>query len=608
MSWHEQSTTWRSGAWSLELRDDELAEVRFDGGRVLRSIRAVARDRDWNTPTLAVDGVERAGAALTLAVHTEGYGARLHGTVRAEASGSRLVVSLDLVSDTEYWTNRVGLVVLHRPQTAGRLLRVRHSDGTSETTAFPVAISPHQPVLDIAGLSWSDDGIETDVRFAGDVFEMEDQRNWTDASYKTYNRPLALPFPYRLAAGERVRQRVELLAVADGSRRARGDDTTIVLAVDGTVPDIAVGAATAPTPAQAPPPQPVGSAVLVELDLASANWPAALERAAVAGLPLDVRIVLTDGPDTDAADTDAPDAEAPEGIAMDAQPRDALADAVAALRRHRVARVTAFQPSGDARHVSDEAAIARLRDAMASAGVPVPVVGGARSHFTELNRERHRLPTDLDGIVFSVTPLFHSLRTEQLIESLAMQRLVARQAVAESNGTPVHIGPITLRPHFNDVATTPPPRPVGDDLAEGYGPELLDLTDPRQDSRELAAWTIASAAALAVPGVATLTYFEEWGARGIRTAFGEERPVAAALRMLASLSGAPLQTGDSPDGLVWAVGGEQTVLVANLDSRERTVEVRTTNGWSTVSVPAGGWSVLPSAPGTTAMPGAATDA
>ena len=36
----------------------------------------------------------------------------------------------------------------------------------------------------------------------GDTFEMEDQRNWSDASYKTYVRPLALPWPYVLPAGK----------------------------------------------------------------------------------------------------------------------------------------------------------------------------------------------------------------------------------------------------------------------------------------------------------------------------------------------------------------------------------------------------------------------
>jgi D-apionolactonase len=39
---------------------------------------------------------------------------------------------------------------------------------------------------------------------------MEDQRNWTDASFKTYSTPLELPFPVEVAAGERIFQRVVL--------------------------------------------------------------------------------------------------------------------------------------------------------------------------------------------------------------------------------------------------------------------------------------------------------------------------------------------------------------------------------------------------------------
>ena len=105
----------------------------------------------------------------------------------------------------------------HRPRRAAPARSSRaaplasaHSDGTVEHSRFPVDISPHQPAFDIAGLSWRDDGLDVDVRFAGDMFEMEDQRNWTDASYKTYSRPLALPFPYPLAAGERVVQSIDV--------------------------------------------------------------------------------------------------------------------------------------------------------------------------------------------------------------------------------------------------------------------------------------------------------------------------------------------------------------------------------------------------------------
>ena len=588
--------TWSAGAWSLALRDDELADVSRDGRVVLRSVRAVVRDRDWDTVPLVVDRVVASDLSLTLHVRADGLGADLRGIVRAEVRGERLIVLADLESATEFWTNRTGLVVLHPPSLAGADLRVTHSDGGVERTRFPEAISPHQPAFDIAGLAWRDGTRDVQVAFTGDVFEMEDQRNWTDASYKTYSRPLALPFPYRLDAGERVVQAIRVTvdgpvgpADAEGPARIR-------LEAGSPFPAIAVAATTAADPAPGagsadPVPgavtidagstadadagsgagSPAGAAaVLVELDLASANWPAALARAAASGAPLDVRFVLSS---TEPA---------------------LIHDGVRALRGLPLARVTAFVPTGPARHVSDADAIGRLRRALAEEGVEAAVVGGVRSHFTELNREHHRLPGDLDGIVFSVTPLFHSRGTAQLVESLPMQRLVASQGVALAGGLPVHIGPVSLRPHFNDVATTEPPRSPHLDLRDGYGPVLLDAADPRQSAPELAAWTVASAAALAVPGVATLALFEEWGPRGIRAADGTAHPVAAAVAALAALSGAPALRGDSPDGLVWAVGartpGGDVVLIANLDRVARTVEVGVDDRETrTVAVPAGGF-------------------
>ncbi len=103
----------------------------------------------------------------------------------------------------------------------------------------------------------------------------------------------------------------------------------------------------------------------------------------------------------------------------------------------------------------------------------------------------------------------------------------------------------------------------------------------------------------AVPGVAALTFFEEWGPRGIRTAAGRDRPVAAALRALAYVAGpdgraCTLLHGDSPDGLVWAVGGRGddggSVLVANLDRVPRVVRVEP---GGTRTVPAGAFAILP---------------
>lgn len=569
MTWHTAWPAWRSGPWFLDLRDDELADIAYEGRVALRSIRAVVRDREWATAAFTVDRIDSTATTATLHVRTTELGFDLRGSVHVEVDAtSALRVSLDLETAADVDTNRTGLVVLHPAGVAGCPLEVIHASGPVEHSEFPAEISAHQPAFDIAGLGWIVDGLAVDLRFSGDVFEMEDQRNWSDASFKTYSRPLALPFPYRLAAGSRIRQSVEMRAAVVAASTPAGSDT-ITLAESGVFPDIVVGAATAPDPA--PVADRLGAAVLVELDLASSAWHAALDRAARSGQPLDVRFVLAD---------DDP---------------DALFAAAGALRDLDVRRVAAFQRSGDARHVSDAAAVDLLRRALAAAGETIPIVGGARSHFTELNRERHRLPDDLDGLVFSTTPLFHARGTEQLVESLAMQRLIVEQAVRLAGALPVHVGPIALRPRFNDAATTPPPMPAHADLRDGYGPALIDADDERQDAPELAAWTIASAAALAVPGTASIAFFEEWGPRGVRSSDGADRAVADAVRALDALRGARLLHGASPDGLVWAIGGllpdgTETILVANVDRRERAITVRTPRTDLSAELPAGSWS------------------
>jgi D-apionolactonase len=254
--------------------------------------------------------------------------------------------------------------------------------------------------------------------------------------------------------------------------------------------------------------------------------------------------------------------------------------------------------------VSDAAAVDALRRALDAAGLTIPVVGGARSHFTELNREQRRLPTGLDGIAVTVTPLFHATGTEQLVESLAMQRLVALQTVEIGANAPVHVGPVTLRPRFNNVATGPQPAPTRDDLSEGYGAAFTGGDDGRQDAPELAAWTVASAAALAVPGVASLAWFEEWGPRGIRGVDGAELPAADAVAALASLAGGTTLWGESPDGLVWALGArgdaDDRICIANLDVVSRAITVSTDRGTVRVDLAPGAFTTIALSRGTRA--------
>lgn len=549
--WRDDAIEWKSSPWSLELRGDELAEIRHRGKMILRGVRAAVRDHGWLTVPVHVEDHSLSRTGMVLRLRHEGLGAHLTSELTVASEGAQLRISWDAENQIAFDTNRTGLVVLHPASDAGSSVTVLHDDGFIQQTMFPRAISPHQPIKGIREMRVDSQTSSTTLRFEGDIFEMEDQRNWTDASFKTYSRPLALPFPYPLRRGERVRQSITISVEGEvASVDARADEP-IALYPAGDFPVIGVEASTAPDPGSL---SADGSFRVVELDLATPAWPAALRRAGADGLPLDLRVV-TDG--------------APE----------ALASVAAALRAHDVRSVSPFDAL---LHVSTASTVAAMRDALDRAGISAPVVGGTRSHFTELNREIHRLPEGLDAITFTTTPLFHTLDTEQLIEAVPIQRLIAEQAVELAGGAPIHIGPVALRPRFNNVATTPEPAPTRTDLAEGYGAQFTGASDPRQHARELAAWTIASAAALAIPGVATISWFETWGPRGIRGRDGEPTPAAAAIDALTTLTGRALLSGASPDGLVWAIGarstGDDVILVANLSPRSRLVPVQVDDG------------------------------
>jgi hypothetical protein len=69
--------------------------------------------------------------------------------------------------------------------------------------SLPRLVAPHQPFLDIAGHPpprWAP-GASRRCASRATSSETEDQRNWSDASFKTYSTPLAIPFPAEVAPG-----------------------------------------------------------------------------------------------------------------------------------------------------------------------------------------------------------------------------------------------------------------------------------------------------------------------------------------------------------------------------------------------------------------------
>ncbi|HEV2123525.1 MAG TPA: hypothetical protein VGW38_12215, partial [Chloroflexota bacterium] len=199
-----------------------LRYARLGDREIVRAIYGAVRDRNWDTLTPEVSDVQlsEAGGGFRLTFHAVcqkgDVDFRWNGTISGGAQGT-VTYTFDGTAHSTFLRNRIGLCVLHPiRECAGMPCTVEHTDGTIEQSAFPQQISPHQPFMDMRAISHTVvPGMTAEVRFAGEVFETEDQRNWTDASYKTYSTPLALPFPVEITEGTQVRQSVTIRLQGD---------------------------------------------------------------------------------------------------------------------------------------------------------------------------------------------------------------------------------------------------------------------------------------------------------------------------------------------------------------------------------------------------------
>jgi len=564
----------RAGPLSLVYEAGDLRYIRLGPREVVRRIYTAVRDHNWGTvPAELSDERVEAGAdsfAISYtATHRRGpIHFRWHCHLSGAADGT-ITVAADGVAEAAFRRNRIGLCVLHPDTCAGAAVRAEHSDGLTENGAFPEAIAPHQPFLDLRALAHEvAPGCWAELRFAGDVFEMEDQRNWSDGSFKTYSTPLSLPFPVAVAAGECVSQRVTLrligagAAAAPAAHRARQPvaltiDLTdrqplpalgLALADDGPLSPHELARLRALRPAH----------LRGEIDLAAGRWCEQLRQAAAMSValaaPLELALLLDDA-----------------GL-------PALAAELAGLRLN-VVRWLVF-PSGGL--LSDGAQVRATREALGRLTPGARFGGGTLASFTELNRGRPA-PAGLDVVAYSLSPQVHASDLSSLVENLAAQAATVASARRLYPAIPVAVGPVTLRPRLNPAATGPDEGP-----ASG---ELPPQVDPRQLSLFGAGWTAGSVKYLAQGGAAAVTFYETFGWRGVLeraegsplparfpSTPGAAFPLYHVLAAAAEFAGGEALGARSDDPLrVEALAlhreGRVRLIVANLTPEPQTVQI-----------------------------------
>lgn len=440
-----------AGPLSVEFTGGALRGVNWHGVEVLRGIDYPIRNADWGTYAAATttEVFGETGEGFTYTRRMSVGDGLFEGSLTCAGTGrGELTVFLRLLANREVSVNRAGFVVLHPVAgVAGSPLRVTHADGRIEETVFPEYISPSQPVFDIAALRQEANGVVADIVFSGEIFEMEDQRNWSDASYKTYCRPLSLPYPYEVAAGSVIEQSITIRLSGQGSTKGKADASAVTLGkpTGRQLPELALALEPGWETSSAEVPSIAPASTLLRLDLTDADWSRTLPRLlASAHGALDLELVVPD------AYTLVAPVLASLRMQLDKSqtaPRSVIALPKAYLRSYQP---QAHWPQG----ATPEEAAAAVREVFPTADVG----GGMLTNFTELNRYRGAA-TAGDFVTHGTTAIVHAADDVSVLQTLEALPQIFASAEALAPSRPYRLGLVSIgmrsNPYGAAVADNP---------------------------------------------------------------------------------------------------------------------------------------------------------
>lgn len=484
-------------------------------------VHFLLRDAHWRTPALCltepVHEVLGDGWRVSVTGHidtTDPVALRI--SIEGHADGS-LSVTGSARPSADIDINRLGLCLLHPLSAAGQALEVTHDDGRISRSSFPTLIPAWPPFTAIRALRHElKPGLWACAEFEGDSFELEDQRNNADASFKTYSRSNFMPRPYRLRAGEEVRQRVRLWVEESATANEHWARPATLPMIPARPPN-PVRADPSTSSEQGPPAgeskRPRGSPMRVGIELTPADLARPEALAATTALLAELRpghlhLVLQADPlrgtlEVDAAalaqalhaaqadlrldlmDLTEADLNASASMSPSAAPTSGLQRLAAALAAAHIV------PTDVALFPTTHAAIAAARGAFRHSRIG----GGAADFFVQLNRQE-RLPA-LDFLSFTVCPIVHSADDATVLASHASLAGMLDTLNARYSGVPVQVGPSRIAARRS---------PLGD-LAPSDGRRRVALAgiDTRDGSAFAADWAAGHVAALQAAGAQAVT-------------------------------------------------------------------------------------------------------
>jgi hypothetical protein len=550
-----------------------LRYIRVGQHEVLRGINAPIRNENWATiaPKVSNLKVEQRDdsfqVTFDVACQRGDIDFRWKGTISGSDKGE-IQFTFDGEARTAFKKNRIGFCVLHGPSAAGQAWVLETADGKKSRGRFPKHISPHQPAKNLKAITHEvAKGIHARIAFEGDIFEMEDQRNWTDASFKTYCTPLDIPYPVQLNKGTKISQKISISIDGDLPDATLSSDTTVLTLTKtkSALPLLGVQVSSEVDDLTSGQTQRLKALNLdhlrIDLALSDKSFVRNLRRAAsqakALGASLQISLGLGESPD--------------------------FATLVHEVKKLQPPVSFWLVRGGDPAHYST--ARKHLQPVAGNAKIGVTRV----TNFVDLNRAR---PEDksIEAVGFAINPQIHAFDNSSILETLPIHADAVNSTRGFSGKRPLVIGPITMAPQLLDGVDLPGGPPMG-------GPFPTSV-DPRQTEPLTAVWTLGSLKYLADAGTHSATFFETIGWAGIMDADdvssrpkdfpsrpGELFPVYHLLREIGEFKGGSVRQVDTSNnlsavGLALHKSGRLRVLVGNLTGEVQTVILRGLSGKS----------------------------
>lgn len=552
-------------------------ELIFDNGmirsvivgsfEIVRRVYVALRDENWNTIPYTLNDLllEKDDASFELsftAHHSAGeIDFKWNALFEGRKDGS-LSLSFDGKALSTFKRNRIGWCVLHPLDLCrGASCTIVKTDGTVVNASFPKdEIAPWQPFTEMRSLSMCFDEEATyTLRFSEDEFETEDQRNWTDASFKTYSTRASLPIPVIVEKGTRIRQKVEV-ALSGVEKRSVYPKKSVVM-IDSSLSEGKVCRLSE-----------VGVFCSNDVDFSRLNinsikalslshctititrfdrqLPALLERwehnCRYAGCAAEVQLFVSN---------------AQWRLQVEKFLNAATESGIPLRRIICLSKEEAVTPSNIADGIGE----------LLSRKMPgVRCIAGGKRYFVDVNRSRPEYG-NVNGVCFAATPQVHTFDDRAILEN---GEGIAECVTALKNLYPhrsVHIVPLTLRP-----------RKVPGQPKKFGGP------DPRQKTRFAAVWLFGSLCYGAQTGLTSLTVENLAGHDGLMGDDGELYPV---YHLLSSgiLKGSGervviVRNGEEfIAGLRFSLVGKEVLLIANMSCKGANVHVRTLPNTATIT-------------------------